>query len=164
MTVLSSIKYIRLKTFGADMTDLVALGKRLTSERERLDLKAVDVYADHRICIAQTTYKNYETGKRDMPISLLAKLWDMGFDVMYVLTGQRLEALEDDAVQADKVTIQARLVHLPDEMDTFNPADALLLAMYHVEEAMIQAGAVANIDYDYKDLAKIAVGMVDIVK
>lgn len=146
------------------MTILADMGERLLAERERLELKAVDVYGDKRVAIAQTTYKNYETGKRDMPSSLLSKLWDMGFDVMYVLTGQRLEQLEKDAVHATGVKIQPRLVQLPEEMDTFNPADALLLAMYHVEEAMIQAGAVANNDYEYKDLAKIAVGMVDIVK
>lgn len=137
-------------------------GKRLELERVRLDLKNADVCS--QLGIHPNTYRNYETGKRDMPVSLLSKLWDMGFDAMYILTGQRLDELEGDAVQAGKVTIQARLVHLPEEMDTFNPADALLLAMYHVEEAMIQAGAVANNDYDYKDLAKIAVGMVDTVK
>ena len=142
--------------------DLETIGNRIESERLRLGHSNADVCSELEIHF--NTYRNYETGKRDMPSSLLAKLWEMGFDVMYVLTGQRLEQLEKDAVQSAGVTIQPRLVHLPEEMDTFNPADALLLAMYHVEEAMIQAGAVANNDYNYKDLAKIAVGMVDVVK
>ena len=73
------------------------MGKRLEAERQRLGLMAVEVYEEPTIRIAQTTYKNYETGKRDMPSSLLVKLWNIGFDVMYVLTGQRLEDIALDA-------------------------------------------------------------------
>lgn len=89
----------------------------------------------------------------------------MGFDAMYVLTGQRLDVLEEDAANnASGNRYPRRLVVLPEVMDIANPADALLLAMYHVEEALIQAGAEARTDYEYRDLAQTAVSMVDRVK
>ena len=67
------------------MYELEMIGKRLEDERKRLGMTAVEVYQS--LDIAQTTYKNYETGKRDIFASLLAKLWDMGFDVLYIVTG-----------------------------------------------------------------------------
>lgn len=149
--------------------NLLEIGERLENERKRLELTAVEVYDDPRIKVAQTTYKNYETGKRDMPISMLNTLWQIGFDVMYVLTGQRIKDLAVDASN-DDMSIDSlplyhqRLVHLPEIMDINNPADLMLTAMYHVEEALVQAGATAHEDYSYKDLATIAIGLLDSVK
>ena len=145
--------------------NLIEIGKRLESERQRLELTAVQVYDDKTVGIAQTTYKNYESGKRDMPSSLLIKLWDMGFDVMYVLTGQRLEAIALDVQARGSVpSYHQRLVHLPEIIDLESPSDRLLAAMYHAEEALIQAGASANEDYDYKTLGQLALGLLDSVK
>lgn len=150
------------------MSLLVEIGKRLKSERERLGLKAVEVYDHDQINIAQTTYKNYEEGRRDAPTSLLTKLWDLGFDVMYVATG----VYSDDFVNSqgyqagfsDTTKCEHRLTHLPLEIDINSPADQFLTAMYHVEDALIQTGAVANKDYDYKDIGMMAVGLMDKVK
>ncbi|MGP5210279.1 hypothetical protein ACTXJ5_05745 [Psychrobacter alimentarius] len=143
----------------------IEIGKRLEAERQRLGLMAVQIYEEPNIGIAQTTYKNYETGKRDMPSSLLVKLWNMGFDVMYVLTGQRLEDIALDAnAHRDIPSYHQRLIHIPEVMDLENPADRLLSAMYHAEEALVQAGANANEDYDYKTLATLGMGLIDTVK
>lgn len=145
--------------------EFLNMGTRLESERQRLGLMAVEVYEDPTIKIAQTTYKNYETGKRDMPSSLLKKLWDMGFDVMYVLTGQRLEDIALDVKRhSGAPSYHQRLIRLPEVMDLDNPSDRLLTAMYHAEEALVQAGANANEDYDYKTLAKLGLGLIDTVK
>ncbi|WP_201585248.1 helix-turn-helix domain-containing protein [Psychrobacter sp. HII-4] len=145
--------------------ELIEVGQRLEEERQRLGLMAVEVYEDPTVKIAQTTYKNYETGKRDMPSSLLKKLWDMGFDVMYVLTGQRLEDIAlDIKAHSNAPSYHQRLVHLPEIMDLDNPSDRLLTAMYHAEEALVQAGAIANEDYDYKTLATLGLGLIDTVK
>ncbi|MFZ2843354.1 hypothetical protein [Psychrobacter sp.] len=145
--------------------DLTEVGTRLEAERQRLGLMAVEVYEDKTVKIAQTTYKNYESGKRDIPSSLLIKLWDMGFDVMYVLTGQRLEDIAVDVQARGGVpSYHQRLIHLPEIMDISNPSDKLLAAMYHAEESMVQAGATANEDYDYKTLASLGLGLLDIVK
>ncbi len=141
------------------------MGKRLEAERQRLGLMAVEVYEEPTIRIAQTTYKNYETGKRDMPSSLLIKLWNIGFDVMYVLTGQRLEDIALDVrSHKDLPSYHQRLINLPDILDLDSPSDTLLNAMYHAEEALVQAGANANEDYDYKTLATLGLGLIDTVK
>ena len=143
----------------------IEVGKRLEAERQRLGLMAVEVYEEPTIRIAQTTYKNYETGKRDMPSSLLIKLWNIGFDVMYVLTGQRLEDIALDVrSHKDMPSYHQRLINLPDILDLESPSDRLLGAMYHAEEALVQAGANANEDYDYKTLATLGLGLIDTVK
>lgn len=143
----------------------IEVGKRLEAERQRLGLMAVEVYEEPTIRIAQTTYKNYETGKRDMPSSLLIKLWNIGFDVMYVLTGQRLEDIALDVrSHKDLPSYHQRLINLPDILDLDSPSDTLLNAMYHAEEALVQAGANANEDYDYKTLATLGLGLINAVK
>ncbi|MGP4950802.1 hypothetical protein ACTXGO_01325 [Psychrobacter sp. T6-1] len=143
----------------------IEVGKRLEAERQRLGLMAVEVYDEPTIRIAQTTYKNYETGKRDMPSSLLIKLWNIGFDVMYVLTGQRLEDIALDVKSHNDMPLyHQRLINLPDILDLESPSDRLLGAMYHAEEALVQAGASANEDYDYKTLATLGLGLIDTVK
>lgn len=143
--------------------DIDAIAERLVSERQKLGLRAVDVYT--QTDMHQNTYRNYEIGKRDMPASLLVKLWNIGFDVMYILTGQRLEDIALDVKASGGVpSYHQRLITLPEIMDIENPADLLLTAMYHAEEALIQAGAEANSDYSYKDLATIGMGMMDKVK
>ena len=133
------------------MYELEMIGKRLEDERKRLGMTAVEVYQS--LDIAQTTYKNYETGKRDIFASLLAKLWDMGFDVLYIVTGVYAESA---SASASDGVIQHRLVRLPDNTDTNVLSDSLLVAMYHAEEALIQAGAVAEKDYSYQDLLMAA--------
>lgn len=140
--------------------DTINIGQRLESERLRLSLTAIEVYDDPRVNIAQTTYKNYETGRRDMPVSLLSTLWGIGFDAMYILTGTRIEDLAIDALNQ----CHQRLVVLPSATDVNNPADLLLIAMYHAEEALVQAGAEAHEDYDYKTLATLGLGLLDSVK
>lgn len=141
------------------------IGKRLEEERQRLGIKAVDVYSE--LDIHQNTYKNYEVGRREMPSSLLVTLWNMGFDVIYILTGQRMSDIAADVINNGESYVPSyhqRLVHLPEVMDLENPSDRLLGAMYHAEEALVQAGASANEDYDYKTLATLGLGMIDTVK
>ena len=131
------------------MNENQRIGKRLEAERKRLGYTAIEVY--NSLDIAQTTYKGYETGKRDISAGLLAQLWDMGFDVLYIVTGVYAESASTN----DRV-IQHRLVRLPDNTDTNVLSDSLLVAMYHAEEALIQAGAVAEKDYSYQDLLMAA--------
>ena len=141
------------------------IGKRLEEERQRLGIKAVDVYSE--LDIHQNTYKNYEMGRREMPSSLLVTLWNMGFDVIYILTGQRIGDVAADVINNGESYVPSyhqRLVHLPEVMDLENPSDRLLAAMYHAEEALVQAGASANEDYDYKTLATLGLGLIDTVK
>lgn len=123
------------------------IGKRLEEERRRLGLTAIEVYQG--LEIAQTTYKNYEMGRRDIPASLLTQLWDIGFDVLYVLTG----VYADSGRAVDSTPLdEYRLVKLPETKDTNALADHLLVMMYQAEYSLIQAGAVAKEDYTYRDL------------
>nr|WP_050324168.1 helix-turn-helix transcriptional regulator [Enhydrobacter aerosaccus] len=131
------------------MNENQRIGERLEAERKRLGYTAIEVY--NSLDIAQTTYKGYETGKRDISAGLLAQLWDMGFDVLYIVTGVYAESASTN----DRV-IQHRLVRLPENTDTNVLSDSLLVAMYHAEEALIQAGAVAEKDYNYQDLLMAA--------
>ena len=134
------------------MFELENIGKRLENERKRLGMKAVEVYKG--LDIAQTTYKSYETGKRNIPASLLAKLWDIGFDVLYIVTGVYTESSN-----SSQIIRQIRLINLPDNTDTHVLADSLLIYMYQAEEALIQAGAEARKDYNCQDLL-IAASMI----
>ena len=144
--------------------DLAEMGKRIELEKVRLGLKSSEVCT--QLDIHANTYRNYELGKRDMPISLLAKLWDAGFDAMYILTGQRIGDVAADVINNGESYVPSyhqRLVHLPEIMDLDNPSDRLLTAMYHAEEALVQAGASANEDYDYKTLGQLGLGLLDSV-
>ena len=138
------------------MFELENIGKRLENERKRLGMKAVEVYKG--LDIAQTTYKSYETGKRNIPASLLAKLWDIGFDVLYIVTGVYTESSNSSQISS-QIIRQNRLINLPDNTDTHVLADSLLIYMYQAEEALIQAGAEAKKDYNYQDLL-IAASMI----
>ena len=77
MTDLSSI---------AINNDMIERGARLVENRKALGFKAVEVY--EQLNIAQTTYKNYELGIRDIPSNILMGLSKLGFDVNYILFGQ----------------------------------------------------------------------------
>ena len=145
--------------------DSAKIGQRIIDERTRLGMKSIDTA--NTLGIHQNTFRNYESGKSDLPTSYLAKLWDAGFDAMYILTGQRIGDVAADVISNGESYVPSyhqRLIHLPEVMDINNPADALLTAMYHAEEALIQTGAIANDDYNYKDLAKIGLGLINIVK
>lgn len=82
------------------------VGKRLVSERKRLGIKAVTVY--EFLDIYQSTYKNYETGERDMPSSLMATLSLLGLDITFILTGKRTHlhgiAIVDDFESSMRLT------------------------------------------------------------
>jgi len=133
--------------------DLTQIGARIEEEKQKLGLLSSQVCT--ALGIHANTYRNYELGKRDMPMSLLTKLWDSGFDVMYILTGQRLADIAADVINNGESyvpSIHQRLIHLPEVTDCDNPSDKLLVAMYHAEEALVQAGASANEDYDYKTI------------
>lgn len=65
---------------------MIERGTRLVENRKVLGLKAVEVY--EQLNIAQSTYRNYELGIRDIPSNVLMGLSKLGFDVNYILFGQ----------------------------------------------------------------------------
>ncbi len=59
----------------------------LSEERNRLGLKAKDVA--HFVGIALSTQSNYEHGKRFPDTQYLSAISKLGFDLTYVITGER---------------------------------------------------------------------------
>lgn len=69
--------------------NLKIVSERLKSERIRLGLKQTDVLK--QIDVAISTFSNYENGIRSPDLEFLLKLGGLGYDVGYVVTGQRVE-------------------------------------------------------------------------
>lgn len=62
---------------------------RLKEERKRLGLKGLDLAAISGVSVVAQS--NYETGKRCPDAAYLSALADVGFDVHYLLTGDRAQ-------------------------------------------------------------------------
>lgn len=64
------------------------IGDRLRKERERMGLTQTAI---SKACgVAFRTYCDYEAGKSEPKASTLSALCDIGVDVLYVVTGQRI--------------------------------------------------------------------------
>ncbi|EPL60407.1 TraP putative transcriptional regulator [Stutzerimonas stutzeri B1SMN1] len=68
-----------------------AVGRRLTLEASRLGLTGTETAAG--IGCSRRTWCYYEAGKSCPDAVALARLDKLGFDVLYVITGRRSEAL-----------------------------------------------------------------------
>lgn len=68
---------------------LKIISERLRGERLRLDLKQTDILK--QLDVAISTFSSYETGKRSPDIEFLLRLGELGYDVGYVVTGERVE-------------------------------------------------------------------------
>lgn len=139
------------------------IGKRIELEKVRLNLKNLDICLI--LDIHPNTYRNYETGKRDMPISLLLKLWDKGFDLIYILTGRNLNEWEEKSgtsVVGGNSSSSSGTRLIPDQTpyeiqeEEEKSGNKLISKMYEVETSLQKVGAVAKEDYSYVDLARIA--------
>lgn len=67
--------------------DLNTFGGRLSAERERLKLKQVDICI--RTGVSKTTQIKYEASERKPDTEYLALIDAIGFDVMYIISGER---------------------------------------------------------------------------
>lgn len=63
------------------------VGHRLKLERERLNL--TQLQASSQAGITQTTYSRYENGERVPTLQAILGFYNMGFDVIFLLTGER---------------------------------------------------------------------------
>lgn len=138
-----------------------SISKRIELERIRLNLKNSDVCSV--LEIHPSTYRNYEIGKRDMPVSLLAKLWPIGFDLMYILTGQTSRELSMDHVTNVVSGNNPPSFGNPYLTNQFNDVtimhknDSLLECMYQVEKTFQSAGITAREEYTFSDLVQSAI-------
>jgi len=109
-------------------------GARLAEERRRLGLKQGEFA--HRAGTDSAKQSLYETGKRELRADYLARLTDIGVDVVYVLTGRRSEggAMEEgvsrlaSAYLIMPADMQAALLNLAETMQNqmSRPAGATL--------------------------------------
>ena len=148
------------KGFFMKKNSLEAVGKRIELEKVRLDLKSMEVCL--QLDIHPNTFRNYETGKRDMSISLLLKLSEMGFDIVYIMTGEKRHdsACDDNVVGGSNNPPSFGNPYL---INNFNDTtityknDPLLEGMYHIEKTFQLAGFTAREEYTVSDLAQAAI-------
>jgi len=75
--------------------DFATIGGRLVAERELRKIKQVDLCV--RLGVSKTTQIKYESNQSFPDVRYLADLYDLGFDVLYILTGDRsTEALKPE--------------------------------------------------------------------
>lgn len=140
-----------------------SIGRRIESERVRLGLRNLDVCT--ALEIHPNTYRNYETGKRDMPSTLMSKLSTIGFDITFVLTGRRIEDLiaSDDT---DNVVGGSNnppsfgnpyLIHIFNNVTIKYKEDPLLESAYELEKTFQSAGIIAREEYTFTDLIQSAI-------
>lgn len=138
---------------------LEAIGKRIELEKVRLNLKSMEVCM--QLDIHLNTFRNYETGKRDMSISLLMKLSEMGFDIVYIMTGEKMR----DSTYAESVIGgntppsfgNPYLINNFNDVTITYKDDPLLEGMYEVEKTFQLAGATAREEYTISDLVQAAI-------
>lgn len=124
----------------ASIEEMKQRADRLVEERERLGLKAIEVYG--KLNLAQSTLRNYEIGERDMPVSLLVGLMDMGYDAMYVLKGVRHD------LNARQGGIDGNKPNLSDDL------------IQKIEDDLMRCGLVLDEDFTRKDLVDKAIELV----
>lgn len=94
----------------------------LAEERQRLDLKQKEVF--EKIAVSKGTYIRWESGL-DIPSGKLRALSDLGFDVQYVVTGERsgdIKTLSNIPYQGVISEIVQTLEELLDEYEIDLPA------------------------------------------
>lgn len=136
----------------SEIKSLISIGKRIELERIRLGLSSLDICT--KLDIHPNTYRNYENGKRDMPVSKIVILDVLGFDTIYIITGEK--STNGDGRERAGVNKQTQpKLSLIEVAQNNTKNNDLLDAMKSIENTLQQAGAMAGVDYHYVDLAKL---------
>lgn len=78
----------------ADDITPIAIARRLVAERKRLGLQQDEVR--QVLDVAYATLSRYENGHRMPELDKIARLAPLGFDVSYIITGQRPNVCSSD--------------------------------------------------------------------
>lgn len=70
-------------------------GERLRTERERLGYTELQIA--HLLGVPLERYQEYEEGKEDPGIFNMPRLRDCGFDIMFVITSERHNPIEEES-------------------------------------------------------------------
>lgn len=112
------------------MHDSKEIGSRLRAERKRFGLTQDDVAS--AIGVVKRTQANYEAGTSDAPAWYLGKaMQELGFDVVYVLTGKHTAAIETSLNELE-ISIIGKYRSIPE--DDQKTIRRLLDAMAVMEE------------------------------
>lgn len=91
----------------------MVINVRLREERERLGLTQKDVAA--HVAMTSRAQVMYESGERSPDTKYLAALDQIGFDVLYILTGKRSQSVTElELLPVDERTMLDNYRHAPD--------------------------------------------------
>lgn len=99
----------------------------LQSERKRLGMSAADVR--EKIDVSRATFTRWEAGS-PIPSDKLAALVKLGFDINYVVTGERRTSLNQDALNT---ALGSVLTKFSDRLDDTALITELVSSFYSIE-------------------------------
>ena len=121
-----------------------ALGQRLQAQRKKLGLTQKALA--EQLGVHTNTQSKYESGDRMPDADYVSRANALGLDMGYVLGG---------IAEVPHMTVRSRLVDLPETYASDVLADYWQVLAWHLEQSMLQAGAVPNQDYVLKDLFQL---------
>lgn len=139
----------------------VMIAERLVLERKRLGLE--QDYVREVLGIANSTMSRYENAKRSPDVILAKRLSDIGYDMAYVISGERSTvpttnpSKAEEVVQIDRL-IKVRVQQDDDGSELLEPSalqDILRSYAYDIETSLIEAGAKQG-EYTLLDLYSLA--------
>lgn len=96
-----------------------AIGERLAQERNRLNF--TDLQIAQFLGVPRETYAQYETGQAEPGIFCMQRLYDIGFDVMFIITGDRYRPVQEES----ELLRRFRELSLRGKSSVFTTLDAL---------------------------------------
>ncbi len=72
-----------------------AMGERLAQERRRIGYNELQIA--QLIGVPEETYAKYEAGEADPGIFCMPRLYACGFDVMFIVTGDRYRPVQEES-------------------------------------------------------------------
>lgn len=150
-----------------------SIGLRLKEERVRLEWKSKELAEEMNIHHITQSY--YEKGRRNLPITILAPLKNLGFDIQYILFGERgrqdsqyeestLASEVDNLFEGDlsATCISERIINKSVYLEKCG--NITVRAMYDIETTFRENGLEAGIDYDRKTLLTAALTLLKFEK
>lgn len=95
------------------------IGERLKIERERLSYTPLQIA--QLIGVKETVYLTYETGEEDPGIFCMPRLAACGFDVQFIISGERLKPIPEE----NELLQRFRELSLKGKSSIFMTLDAL---------------------------------------
>ncbi|PAT63125.1 helix-turn-helix transcriptional regulator [Psychrobacter sp. JB193] len=83
---------------------MIQIGDRMTTERQRLNFKQKDVYT--ALGLGATSLSRYEQGKRTLDLIQAHAFAALGYDMHYVLTGNRLGESASDLTEDEHAWLE----------------------------------------------------------